>query len=212
MLTLVHCGWVHIHHRETDMRMLSMRGLNIAAAAALGTLCLGVGSASASVELPDLIISDFTAVGGSSPATTTCSTEANCTQFISSGSLNLNPLDSVALTEGNSSVISDILTLTNIVGNIWQLTLTSDSDLGGSLNYDCHAAGNHCIVETGLAQSVGNFFGLSFADRADIQIESDVDTGQVVPVPPALALFGTALGGLGLLARKRKRTVAPLSA
>jgi hypothetical protein len=59
------------------------------------------------------------------------------------------------------------------------------------------------VVETGDWQNIGHFFGV---DDTFVQIRSDVDSA--VPLPAALPLFASGLGGFGLMGWWRRRRIA----
>jgi hypothetical protein len=176
------------------------------------------------VEMNKLFITAALAVGLALPAfssagavTVTVQSAANSTGggiglatgvFLTAGqnfTVTANPLDTWSLGSNNPSTReSNADGLTAFYGNYFQNGLTA---FYGSLVGQI-AGGNFFLLGSnfsGPATGTGQLFLYNFDSNTEDNSGEIVANISAVPVPPALALLGTGLLGLGALARKKKK-------
>jgi hypothetical protein len=176
------------------------------------------------VEMNKLFITAALAVGLALPAfssagavTVTVQSAANSTGggiglatgvFLTAGqnfTVTANPLDTWSLGSNDPSTReSNADGLTAFYGNYFQNGLTA---FYGSLVGQI-AGGNFFLLGSnfsGPATGTGQLFLYNFDSNTEDNSGEIVANISAVPVPPALALLGTGLLGLGALARKKKK-------
>jgi hypothetical protein len=148
-------------------------------------------------------------VQGSNPTATTC-TDPDC---------EIAPLQSVAVTRSGSTLITAALIGSVQAGESFNFFVQTTeggafTQLGGLITATCVFPGGFVAGPDlcGWNAPVGQTrFGVAVQAVTGDELLTSVSTA-AVPVPPALALFATGLGGLGLLGRRRKKKAAPLNA
>jgi hypothetical protein len=115
----------------------------------------------------------------------------------------------VALTEGNTDVLSELMyfwwTNFNNTPQLWFASADDNGNFAPSVPIEqlLQIGLITKIAETGDWQEVGQYFG--YAGTGVLYVVSDVEPA---PLPAALPLFATGLGAIGLLGWRRKRKAA----
>ena len=171
--------------------------LKLAAAAAFGVLSLAAGRVEAAVPVGQITVNQLGV-----PVTATFNSTTNCDSSGSMRQCNLNNIINVALPQNsktNPLQFKFSVDTHNIVAN---------GTSGAGYNAGQLAANTYAAIAQNLQNNgVNGIYSISFQVPAGLTITL---TAQVVPLPAAAVLFGSALVGLGGLGlRRRSRGLVP---